>query len=155
MRRRLRGLPSDLDEGAAPRHQERLGTRTSAGVSPGLDKRRNRWRHHARVLDELRTVPCADCGERFPPCAMDFDHRDAADKHSGVTRMIGRAGLGTILAEAAKCDIVCANCHRARTFRRRPTASRAGVAQLVERRPSKPNVAGSNPVSRSKPLILS
>ncbi len=30
----------------------------------------------------------------------------------------------------------------------------AGVAQLVERQPSKLNVAGSNPVSRSKLEIL-
>ncbi len=32
-------------------------------------------------------------------------------------------------------------------------AYNAGVAQLVERQPSKLNVAGSNPVSRSKNLI--
>ncbi len=31
---------------------------------------------------------------------------------------------------------------------------KAGVAQLVERQPSKLNVAGSNPVSRSKSFIL-
>ena len=30
-----------------------------------------------------------------------------------------------------------------------PTTRRAGVAQLVERQPSKLNVAGSNPVARS------
>ena len=32
---------------------------------------------------------------------------------------------------------------------------RAGVAQLAERQPSKLNVAGSTPVSRSKPRLLS
>jgi hypothetical protein len=50
---------------------------------------------------------------------MDFDHRDAAAKSESVSRMIGRAGTERILAEVAKCDIVCANCHRARTERRR------------------------------------
>ena len=60
-----------------------------------------------------------DCGLEFPPCAMDFDHRDGREKVIGVTRMVGRAGIARILAEAEKCDIVCANCHRARTFRRR------------------------------------
>ena len=130
-------------------HQERMRTRARSGTSQGLDRRRNTWTYHARVLDELRQVPCVDCRRRFPACAMDFDHRDATEKRAGVTRMVGRAGIKKILAEAAKCDIVCANCHRARTFRRRTSASRAGVAQLVERRPSKPNVAGSNPVSRS------
>jgi len=59
---------------------------------------------------------------------MDFDHRPSEVKEHGVTRMIGRAGTERILREVAKCDIVCANCHRARTFeRRRDTAHRAGV----------------------------
>ena len=40
-----------------------------------------------------------------------------------MTRMIGRAGIEAILEEVAKCDIVCANCHRLRTF-----TGRAGTA---------------------------
>jgi hypothetical protein len=55
---------------------------------------------------------------------MDFDHRDPSEKLSGVTRMIGRSGTPRILAEVAKCDIVCANCHRTRTFTRRADAER-------------------------------
>ena len=81
---------------------------------------------HAKILEELRDVPCADCGRRFPSYAMQFDHRDSSTKSYTVTRMIGRAGRSKILEEAAKCDIVCANCHRDRTYLRRK--SRAGVA---------------------------
>lgn len=51
---------------------------------------------------------------------MDFDHRDPGSKRYTVTRMIGRAGTARILAEVAKCDIVCANCHRRRTHVRQP-----------------------------------
>ena len=58
------------------------------------------------------------CGGRFAQCAMDFDHRDPSTKVRGVTRMIN-GSTDRMLAEAAKCDIVCANCHRLRTFRRR------------------------------------
>ena len=89
------------------------------GRSRYLDRKRDNWRKHARLLDAIRDVACMDCGRWFPPCAMDFDHRDASTKRSGVTRMIGRAGTSRILEEVAKCDIVCANCHRLRTFRRR------------------------------------
>jgi hypothetical protein len=71
------------------------------------------------MLDRLRDVPCADCGGRFSPCSMDFDLRDPREKISGVPALIGRAGDGRILAEVAKCDIVCANCHRTRTIRHR------------------------------------
>lgn len=89
------------------------------GASPGLAKKRERWRAQARLLDRLRDRPCGDCGGSFPSCAMDFDHRDPTEKRYTVTRMIGRAGTARILEEVAKCDIVCANCHRLRTFRRR------------------------------------
>lgn len=89
------------------------------GSSRYIERKRARWREHARLLDQLRDVPCADCGRRFPPCAMDFDHRDPVMKRYGVTRMVGRAGAARMLAEAAKCDIVCANCHRSRTLIRR------------------------------------
>lgn len=77
-----------------------------------------RWRHQAAILAELRAVPCADCRVRFEPCAMDFDHRDPTTKQYTVSRMVGRASTDAILVEVAKCDIVCANCHRARTWRR-------------------------------------
>jgi hypothetical protein len=50
---------------------------------------------------------------------MQFDHRDPREKKYLVSQMVGRAGRGTILAEVAKCDIVCANCHRERTYQRR------------------------------------
>jgi hypothetical protein len=96
-------------------HRTRL-TRRAPGTSKRLAEKRAVWRRQAAMLDRLRDVPCMDCGDRFPPCSMDFDHRDPASKSSTVPAMIGRAGDARILAEVAKCDIVCANCHRLRTF---------------------------------------
>jgi hypothetical protein len=98
-------------------HRAWLATRTPA-VSPRIGHQRVRWRHRADLLDQLRSVPCADCGGRFAQCAMDFDHRDPSTKVRGVTRMIN-GSIERMLAEVAKCDIVCANCHRLRTFERR------------------------------------
>jgi hypothetical protein len=63
-------------------------------------------------------VPCADCGQRFPPVVMDFDHRDGETKSGTISTKIGIWGWARILAEIAKCDIICANCHRIRTARR-------------------------------------
>ncbi|MBX3030894.1 MAG: hypothetical protein KF809_12100 [Chloroflexi bacterium] len=88
-------------------------------ASAELVRKRPYWRSQAQLLDGIKSRPCADCGGRFPPCAMDFDHRDPDTKRMAVSRMIGRAGTTTIMAEVAKCDIVCANCHRARTYDRR------------------------------------
>jgi hypothetical protein len=99
------------------RHREWLASRVPA-VSPRIEDQRRRWRHRADLLDQLRSVPCADCGGRFAQCSMDFDHRDPTTKFKGVTRMIF-GSIERMLAEAEKCDIVCANCHRLRTFDRR------------------------------------
>jgi hypothetical protein len=100
-------------------HVRRLQGRPLVPTLPGTDRARLRWRAQARLLDELRKRPCIDCGGRFLPCAMDFDHRDAASKRASVTRLIGRIGTTRLIDEVGKCDIVCANCHRLRTFHRR------------------------------------
>jgi hypothetical protein len=103
------------------RHAQRPPVALS--TSPASRRKRQASRAQARSLDRLRDRPCVDCGGGFPTCAMDFDHRDPSTKRAAVTRMIGRAGIARILDEAAKCDIVCANCHRLRTFERRLAAS--------------------------------
>ena len=68
---------------------------------------------------------------------------------------MGRSGVKAETGEAAKCDIVCPSCHGGR---RLFDAAHAGEAQMVERQPSKLDVAGSSPVSRSEDperLVLS
>ena len=50
-----------------------------------------------------------------PPHVIDFDHRDTSAKSfalSGKCQLKSRADR---LHEVAKCDVVCANCHRIRT----------------------------------------
>jgi hypothetical protein len=66
----------------------------------------------------LKDVPCADCGRRYPPFVMDFDHRNGEDKTGNISAMAPRWSWSKIAAEVAKCDVVCANCHRMRTARR-------------------------------------
>lgn len=99
------------------RDAERSRVRRATRGPAQLAKLR-KWRDQAAILVELRAVPCADCGVRFEPCAMDFDHRDPTTKRYTVTRMVVRASTEAILVEVAKCDIVCANCHRMRTWQR-------------------------------------
>jgi hypothetical protein len=69
----------------------------------------------AERINSLKNRPCADCGGCFPPCAMDFDHvsGDKVDDVCGLLFDTGR--WERILAEIAKCELVCANCHRIRT----------------------------------------
>ena len=84
------------------------------------------WRARARLLlDELKSVECPDCGGTFAACAMDFDHV-LPGKLFNLSRG-PRTGRLAMLAEAAKCEIVCANCHRLRTLRRSQASAHSSV----------------------------
>lgn len=78
-----------------------------------------------RIFQEAKAQPCSDCGRSYPPFVMDFDHVDPGSKRF----TIGRDGwhnrtLIDIRREIAKCDVVCANCHRIRTHTRRRSLGR-------------------------------
>jgi hypothetical protein len=70
------------------------------------------------LIRAAKDKPCADCGVRYPYYVMDFDHREGEEKlaNVGYFAFSTEAALGE---EVAKCDVVCANCHRIRTWRRR------------------------------------
>jgi len=81
-------------------------------------------RAKAALLVRLRGIvreakdnqPCTDCGERHPYWAMDFDHLDPSAKCFDISS-IGRSTPTEkrLRAELAKCELVCALCHRYRT----------------------------------------
>lgn len=64
----------------------------------------------------LKSEPCMDCCGTFPPEAMDWDHRPGEDKFMDVGKLVGgRYSFDIVMAEIAKCDLVCAVCHRIRS----------------------------------------
>ena len=83
-------------------------------------RRSLRWRkQQVKWVTRLKIgKPCMDCQHMFPPCCMDFDHRPGVEKCFSVAEGAQRASRASILAEIEKCDLVCANCHRIRTFNR-------------------------------------
>ena len=56
-----------------------------------------------------------DCGQTYPTYVMDFDHRDPTTKLCKVSAAVYLGSEQKLLDEIAKCDLVCANCHRVRT----------------------------------------
>jgi len=69
-------------------------------------------------LRKIKDVPCKDCGKRYHCCIMEFDHVRGKKLFTIGPGIVGRS-TKRLIAEMAKCDIVCANCHRWRTWKRR------------------------------------
>lgn len=91
--------------------------------------------HRARLramLHEFKARPCADCAGTFDPVCMDFDHRPGESKLFDISDNLGGRAIAATLAEIAKCDIVCANCHRIRTLRKRDHAALCGRRAQAE-----------------------
>jgi hypothetical protein len=101
-------LLTDAERGARyrARHPDRVA-----------EKMRRRYEKHRVLVDALKSAPCMDCGNLFPPVCMDFDHV-RGNKRQNVSLMVPYAPEA-LFDEIAKCDVVCSNCHRIRTQRRR------------------------------------
>ncbi len=83
--------------------------------------RKEKYRTERRIwLARLKDKPCCDCGIKYPPHVMDFDHRDSDIKIGSISWLAfhDTANLEKIILEIEKCDLVCANCHRMRTYDR-------------------------------------
>lgn len=77
--------------------------------------RADRARRDRQYFQQIKVERgCTDCGYNANPVALDFDHLPGSVKKYRVCTMAGmRREL--IDAEIAKCEVVCANCHRIRT----------------------------------------
>ena len=87
--------------------------------------RKARWNKKLWV-SEYKSRPCADCDVEYPYYVMDLDHRDPKQKTDSVPILLRNgAGWSVLKAEVAKCDVVCANCHRQRSQMR--LAAQSGI----------------------------
>lgn len=69
-------------------------------------------------VQKIKSQPCADCGVSYDPYVMDFDHV-RGEKLNDIAVLVGRGNRNLVMEEIKKCDVVCANCHRLRTLKRR------------------------------------
>lgn len=91
-----------------------------------VDKATRAKREVIALVNELKSNPCTDCGKTYPPYIMDFDHLNPNFKVGHVSALTSY-GKKRVLEEIAKCELVCANCHRERTHRRRESTEEVTI----------------------------
>ena len=74
------------------------------------------------TLEELHLFKekhgCFDCRNKYPHYILEFDHKPQFKKIDNVYRVLRAFGPEAAWAEVKKCDVVCANCHKLRSFMR-------------------------------------
>ena len=73
-------------------------------------RQRARQRCREYIVEVKAQNPCV-CGEA-DPAALDFHHRDPANKDFTVSYLLKGRSISRIKAEIAKCICICSNCHR-------------------------------------------
>jgi hypothetical protein len=77
------------------------------------ERRRRDYQRQLDLATQLKLERgCVDCGYAKVGRALDFDHRVPEDKRFSIAKRYGKVSDETLLAEIAKCDVRCANCHR-------------------------------------------
>ena len=124
------GAEKPLDQFYTYKHSDKVTHYARCKTCHGLwkrsrvtvtDRRKHRQNHRANAiarLNELKARPCKDCKRSYPPYVMDFDHL-GDDKFTNLAKMVGRYSWAKILEEVEKCELVCSNCHRIRTWNRK------------------------------------
>jgi hypothetical protein len=76
--------------------------------------RRTQYLKLKRMIDEIKLASggCSRCGFDEHPAALDFHHRDDEEKLFSIGAGPCQYSWAKILEEIAKCDVLCANCHR-------------------------------------------
>jgi hypothetical protein len=84
------------------------GYRCSRCNGEGVQRRRRRVK---RLLVEEAGGNCAICGYDRYPGALEFHHLDPGAKSFGLSVRGVTRSLADLRSEAAKCILLCANCH--------------------------------------------
>jgi len=95
-------------------YRERMATDPEFVEKNRAYARTNNRRVRRMLADYKTRTGCTDCGYKENAAALDFDHvsGEKAFNLSSVN------SIAKALTEIGKCEVVCANCHRVRTYKR-------------------------------------
>lgn len=96
------------------------------------------------IADKIKMdAGCMDCG-LHPEHAqvLEFDHRPDEVKLFHISDRMVSGTVADLLAEIAKCDVVCANCHRVRTVTKNQFGQDLGAVRTRMAQVYKDRLAG-------------
>ena len=80
-------------------------------------QKQSRHRNISFIREQKQGKRCVDCREDYPYWMLEFDHLPG---HEKLFTIGGRRArdftIQQLIDEIAKCDIVCSNCHKNRTY---------------------------------------
>ena len=84
----------------------------------------NRREPRRVIINEAKRSGCVDCGIKNDehPEIFDFDHLPGVEKSHSMAAFAVSGSMDALREEMAKCEVVCANCHRIRTNTRESNA---------------------------------
>lgn len=101
-------------------------------------KKRNEYQKEKNrewVLQDKLANPCP-CGEKRP-WVLTYHHKNRALKESSISALVSSgASLARLIAERAKCDVMCFNCHADFEYR----LSQTGLLPKRTPRPTLPGI---------------
>lgn len=89
-------------------HRIRHAAQETASVEPAVLHRRRR---KLKAVTHMGST-CYACHRGGPPALFEFHHRNADEKEFGVSESGIPRRWSKVVAELAKCVMLCANCHR-------------------------------------------
>lgn len=115
-------------------HQEELRAYRRAWYAKNADHAKSKAAQRRRegkawLLERRKTLKCERCGEDHV-ATLDFHHRDPQEKDIEVATAAHQGwSIDRLEAEIAKCEVLCANCHRKLHFDLRNHASQANLVK--------------------------
>ena len=102
----------------------RIRTHNKLKKKPLNQLNSNQHRHRARKIEEIynnliipiKNNPCSKCNKIFHYKEIDFNHIKGVKTDDVSSLIMKLKPISIILEEIAKCELVCANCHRLFTF---------------------------------------
>lgn len=138
----LNTLCKDCSQKRSRRYYEEKGEEHKKNVIRRNKKHRKALQEF--ILDYLSSNPCKDCGNSDLR-VLEFDHLPEFEKKRDISRMIAASvSISTLQSEIIKCEVVCCNCHKIRTYSRRKSY-RNGKC-----RKEKEEIAGKNFLPRTR-----